>query len=256
MTGREQRLVFGDDPELYDAARPGYPGELVDDVVSLVGPAARALDVGCGTGKAAVLLAARGLNGIGVEAHPAMAALAKRNLAPYPGWQVDVSDFEAWGPAGRSGTFDFVCSAQAWHWLDPEVRLHKAHALLRRGGWLALWWNRAAGGGSPLRQAFDDVYSAIAPSVPSGGIASKGSPPPEEDASGLPFGEPVSRSYAWSRDYTADEWVALLRTQSDHMLLPAARLDQLTGEIRRLVQEHGDLYRHDYVCRLWAVQKV
>jgi SAM-dependent methyltransferase len=170
---------------------------------------------------------------------------------------VEVSDFETWEPAGQPSQFDLVCSAQAWHWVDPGVRLHKAHRLLRPGGWLALWWNRAAGNGSPLRRAFDDVYRAIAPSLPTGGIASKGGPPPpDEDASGLSFGKRVRRSYSWSHDYTADEWVALLRTQSDHRLLPPAQLDRLTWEIRRLVQEHGNLYRHEHVCRLWAVEKL
>jgi trans-aconitate methyltransferase len=56
---REQRLVFGEDPDLYDLARPSYPAALLDDLVTMVGPSARALDVGCGTGKATVLLAAR-----------------------------------------------------------------------------------------------------------------------------------------------------------------------------------------------------
>ena len=52
---REQRLVFGEDPELYDRARPTYPAALVDDVVELAGASARALDIGCGTAKATVL---------------------------------------------------------------------------------------------------------------------------------------------------------------------------------------------------------
>ena len=60
------------------------------------GPSGRGLDVGCGTAKATVLLAERGLSGIGVEADPAMAAVARHNLAGHPGWRIDVSDFETW----------------------------------------------------------------------------------------------------------------------------------------------------------------
>ncbi len=128
--------MFGEDPDLYDLARPSYPAALLDDLLTMVG-AARALDVGCGTGKATVLLAARGLNGVGIEADPAMAAVARRNLAGQPGWRIEVSDFEKWPGADREAPFDLVCSAQAWHWLDPAVRLHKAHDLLRSGGWLS-----------------------------------------------------------------------------------------------------------------------
>jgi hypothetical protein len=34
---REQRLVFGEDAELYDKARAGYPESLLDDVLAFVG---------------------------------------------------------------------------------------------------------------------------------------------------------------------------------------------------------------------------
>ena len=72
----------------------------------------------------------------------------------------------------------------------------------------------------------------------------------------MPFGEPLRKSYPWAKDYTADEWVALLRTQSDHRLLPPGQLDELTSRIHQLLQAKGGLYHHRYVCRLWAAQKL
>jgi SAM-dependent methyltransferase len=252
---REQRLVFGEDPDLYDLARPSYPAALLDDLVTMVGPSARALDVGCGTGKATVLLAARGLNGVGVEADPAMAAVAKRNLAGQPGWRIDVGDFEKWRGADGDAPFDLVCSAQAWHWLDPAVRFQKAHELLRHGGWLALWWNRPADD-ADIAEEINAIYADIAPEIAAqAGIGSKGAPPPDEDPMGASFGEPVRKSYPWAQGYTPDEWVALLRTQSDHRLLPPDQLDELTGRVRRLLQAHGGVYHHRYICRFWAAQK-
>jgi SAM-dependent methyltransferase len=252
---REQRLVFGEDPDLYDLARPSYPAALLDDLVAMVGPGARALDVGCGTGKATVLLAARGFTGVGVEADPAMAAVARRNLAGQPGWRIEVSDFEKWHPADGDTQFDLVSSAQAWHWLDPEIRLRKAHDSLRGGGWLALWWNRPADDADIARD-ISDIYAEVAPSIAAkSGIGSKGAPPPDEDPVGVSFREPVRRSYPWARDYTPDEWVALLRTQSDHRLLPADQLDELTARIRTLLEAKGGVYHHRYVCRFWAAQK-
>ncbi len=82
---REQRLVFGEDAELYDRARPGYPAALVDDVVSLVGLPCHAVDIGCGTGKATRMLAERRVMGVGVEPHAEMAAVARRNLSAFSG---------------------------------------------------------------------------------------------------------------------------------------------------------------------------
>ena len=118
-----------------------------------------------------------------------MAEVARRNLAAYPNWQIYVSDFETWQLPQGAGPFDLACSAQAWHWLHPAVRLHKAHALLRRGGWLTLWWNRPGNcdgptdddaalaetdGADEITQQINDVYAEIAPHMTAkAGIGSK-----------------------------------------------------------------------------------
>ena len=66
---------------------------------------------------------------------------------------------------------------------------------------------------------------------------------------------PVQHEFAWAREYSAEEWVQLLRTQSDHRMLPPRQLDELTAAISQVVREHGGRYRHPYVCYLWAAQK-
>jgi SAM-dependent methyltransferase len=233
---REQRLVFGEDADLYDRIRPSYPDELIDDVVALGDPPRRVLDIGCGTGRASVLLAARETAGIGVEAHPAMASVAVRNLAAFPDWTVVVSDFERWEPG--PATFDLVTCAQAWHWLDPGVRLVKAAALLRPGGWLALFWNRPGP---------DDIAAR--------GVGTSGRPQVELPSAGLGFGEPIEREYRWSQRYGATEWAELTRTQSDHRLLPPARLDRLLARLTAVIEENGGVYEHPYACWLSAVER-
>jgi ubiquinone/menaquinone biosynthesis C-methylase UbiE len=60
-------LVFGEVAETYDRALPSYPQRLVDDVVSVasLGARGRVLEVGCGTGKATLQFASRGLESPG-----------------------------------------------------------------------------------------------------------------------------------------------------------------------------------------------
>jgi SAM-dependent methyltransferase len=246
--GREQRLVFGEAAELYDRARPGYPDELIDDVLAIAGGVTWMLDAGCGTGKAAVQFAAGGIRGVGVEPDPNMAAVARRHLAG-SGWRVDVASFEAWQPAPGDAPLDLVCSAQAWHWFEPQERLRKARALLRPGGWLALWWNGPADFESDTRLAIDAVYAELAPEIGHRG-RSGGGMPELEPAPG--FGEPVRRDYRWARSYTTREWLDLLRTQSDHRMLPADRRESLIAAVGSVIDAHGGVYRHPYVCRLWA----
>jgi SAM-dependent methyltransferase len=254
---RERRLVFGEAADLYDRARPTYPAALLDDLVTLVGPHARALDVGCGTGKATRLLAERGVTGVGVEAHPAMAEVARRSLADTPGWRIDVSGFEAWDAGPDDPPFDLVTSAQAWHWLDPDVRMHKAHGLLRPGGWLALFWNTHPddqADAAEVQRALDDVYARLAPGLeglPRPEVASESLPMPED----LDFDPPIVRSYSWTQAYTTASWLDLLRTHSNHMLLPDADCDRLLAAVAEAIDAHGGKFEHRYTTQLWAARR-
>lgn len=251
---REQRLVFGEAAELYEQMRPSYPAGLLDDVVSLAGPGAHVVEAGAGTGKATRLLAARGCTGAAVEADPAMAGIARRELARYPGWRVELSEFEDWAP--RPGErFDLAVSAQAWHWLRPGVRFEQAHRLLRGGGWLALWWNRPGEDTSGLPAEIEDVYKRLAPGMSLAGMAGSRDAP-LDDFPGPPlFQPPEERAYPWSRDYTAAEWAALSRTQSDHRLLPAEQLDRVLRAVEEVIDGHGGVYHHQYSCRLWLARR-
>jgi SAM-dependent methyltransferase len=254
---RERRLVFGETADLYDKARPTYPAALLDDLVTLVGPHARAVDVGCGTGKATRLLAERGATGVGVEAHPAMAEVARASLADSPGWRVDVSGFEDWVARPHDPPFDLVTSAQAWHWIDPAVRMHKAHGLLRPGGWLALFWNTHPDDqpdAADVQRELADVYDRHAPGL-------EGLPKPATTGDNLPmpddlaFDPPITRTYSWTQDYTTATWLDLLRTHSNHMLLADDARDRLLAAAAEVVDAHGGGFTYRYLTQLWAARR-
>lgn len=245
----EQRLVFGEEAELYDRVRPSYPNELIDDVVELVGVPCRAVDAGCGTGKAAVMLAKRGVEGVGVEPDPAMAGVAARNLKPYPGWRVEVSDFEDWQPqAGEK--FDLITVAQAWHWIDRERGTRQAERLLRSGGWLAIFGHDPEFEDTPLRRTIDAIYEELSPAPSAKSQAPRGVP------AASVFGPPVEREYRGYRDYTAAEWINIERTSSDKKRLAPQQRELLLRRLGDAINEAGGVYRHRYVCRLWAAERV
>lgn len=221
-TNRARAESFGAIAEAYDKARPSYPPALVDDL--LADAPVDALDVGCGTGKAAWLLAERGVAVVGVEVDARMAAVARRH-----GIVVEVGTFEHWDPAGRR--FDLIVSGQAWHWIDPDAGAAKAARVLRPGGLLAPFWNFASVD-ARLRARIDAVYARVAPQVTDRSVLRSGGPgaiPPavgQLRATGL-FTGVAHRRYPWERDYTRDEWLALIRTHSDHSTLPAGQLAAL-----------------------------
>jgi SAM-dependent methyltransferase len=225
-TNRVRAESFGIDAETYDRARPGYPRGLIDDLVA--DAPRRALDVGCGTGRAGRLLVERGVDVLGLEIDERMAAVARGHGVP-----VEVGAFETWDAAQR--TFDLVISGQAWHWIDPVVGAAQAAAVLAPGGRLALFWNFAALTGA-ARRAVDAAYDEAAPELTETSVMRGGGPRTvPAHVAGLRqsgrFREIESRRYSWTQRYGRDEWLALVRTHSDHSTLPAGRLDALLDAI-------------------------
>ncbi len=148
-TNRQRANSFGGAAENYDAFRPRYPDQLIDDV--LAPHAHRVLEGGAGTGIASMQLIERGADLLAVEPDARMAAVARSKGIP-----VELATFEDWDPAGRR--FDLVVFAASFHWVDPAVALPKIRGILDDGGKLALIWNRLRPT-NPTRAEFEEIYS-------------------------------------------------------------------------------------------------
>jgi SAM-dependent methyltransferase len=243
---REQRLIFGEVAEDYARARPSYPDALVADVAALAG-GADALEVGAGTGKATAAFVARGLRVTAVEPSPEMAAVGRR-LVPAAEWVVSgIEDFAS------EARFDLVYAAQAWHWVDPARGFARAHAALRPGGLLALFWNRGEDGSGELRRELDAAYARLAPELSGGGGGRGTDHAAAIRASGL-FGAVEERRYAWAERRTAESYVRLMSTSSHHRLLPDGRRAALLDAIARAIAAHGGTIEIAYETELYLAR--
>lgn len=92
------RESFNRVASLYDRYRRGYPEEVVDRLVAAAGieRGRRVLEIGPGTGQLTRPLLQRGAWVTAVELGQDLAALAQRNLADYPHFEMVVSSFEDW----------------------------------------------------------------------------------------------------------------------------------------------------------------
>ena len=236
----EQRFTFDAVAEQYDRIRPGYPAALFDAALQLAGvpDAGTILEIGCGTGQATRELARRGYRILGLEPGPSLASLARTRMAGFPRVEIVGVTFEAW-PLQKA-SFDLVASAQAFHWVDPEVRFHKAADALRPGGALAVIGNVTVS--QSIRAALDAAYeehaATLAHTAPMAWYGEQGPIPHLFEESGR-FDTAVHRVESWTQRYTASEYIELLDTFSDHRLLPAVQRAALHGAIRDAVEREG-----------------
>ena len=102
-------------------------------------------------------MAAHGYDIGAIELGEQLARIARANLSPYPRVQVIHHAFETWNPAGLP-PFDLVVSAQAFHWIEPDVGYPKIHSLLKKQGHLAVIYNLFEGGAGPVNEDLAQAY--------------------------------------------------------------------------------------------------
>lgn len=262
MVALERRLTFGGVASQYDRFRPSYPERLVDDVLAFAGVASgdRVVEVGAGTGKATALFAARGAAVVAIEPSPGMAEVLRERALPSV--EVVESSFEEWDPAGGE-TFPLVYSAQAWHWVSPEVRFPKARTLLTDAGALAVFWTRPRWSESPVHAELEDVYRRAAPEM---GDEAGPMRPASVERTGMwgdwkreiadagVFEPPERRVYEWQSKYGTEEYLALLGTHSDHIVLPDERRARLFAGIADVLDRAGGSITLTYVTKLWLAR--
>lgn len=242
---------FGAVADLYDRARPSYPPELIDALLA-DGPR-RVLDVGCGTGIAGALLAARGAAVLGVEVDARMADLARAK-----GLDVEVARFEEWDPRGRR--FDLVSSAQAWHWIEPRAGAARAAAVLPAGGRLSVFWN-FGDPPAPVRARLAPIYARLEPGLENysclpGTHRARVGTTVADLAASPDFDAPQTATFTWDKTYATADWLDHLDTHSDHRALPPARRRRLLAAVGEAIDAVGGSFELPYETVLISARRV
>ena len=219
---------FGSLADQYERTRPSYPVELIERLS--LGVPGTAVDVGCGTGRVAILLGKAGWKVIGIEPDQRMAEVARSH-----GVNVIGTTFEQWDSPHNG--IDLITAGTSWHWVDPNLGYDKAAFVLRPGGTLAIFRN-SYHYAPPVSEIIESVLKLYAPHllsncVPLGTDISNRieSHRDEIESRGDLFENIEYRVFKHERRVSVDEWVAEIATHSPIMSLGDFIAEKLCSEL-------------------------
>jgi SAM-dependent methyltransferase len=242
----------------YDLYRPSYPNELVRIIRSITGipQSGKIVEIGSGTGKATILFAENGYFIHCIEPGNNLVNVAKNRLAKYPNITYEITRFEEWKE--KENYFDLVMSAQAFHWIDPEIGYKKANTSLKPGGYIALFWNMYIGIESVIDQAIEIIYKEVVPELAQQRENTEEVIRQREDAmkgSGE-FSNISVHRVEWSKRYDMENYIGLLSTYSDHICIPEKTRKELFERIARVFRRNGGILEKPYLSVLYLGKKI
>ena len=236
------RFTFNEDVINYDRMRPTYGQKIFDDIInySELNNLKSALEVGIGTGQATLPILKTGCKVTAVELGKNMAEYVKQKFLEFGNFEVFNLDFERF--SAEDDTYDIIYSATAFHWIPEEIGFTKAYRLLKPNGTIALFWNHPFVNrqDEALHNEIRRIYEKYRPN---------GQAPVEFDESMCSkyadilneygFKNIETRIYRQTRGLSADEYISLLNTYSDHRTLDIDIKNGLENEIKKAINKLG-----------------
>ncbi len=239
----ELAQVFGQVAQRYERWRPSYPGEVIDWVAERC-PGKSALEVGAGTGKATRSFVERGFHVVASDPDSAMVDVG-RSRVPRARWVVaDALEVTI------ESDLDLVYGAQVWHWLpnraDPVLA-----AKLRPCGVMAWIWNLP-----DIEEdsgLFGDLYGRFLPDAEAASRRRHRRRDSQMWRNRLAeaTGEVEVLEHHWSQPMTAEQYVGMSGTFSDHVALPHDRRRALMEAIAERINSLGGVIDLSYVTRVF-----
>lgn len=227
------RNTFGTDAENYDRFRPRYTEELFE-FISADTEGKKALEIGSGSGQATGWFLNKGYEVTCCEISSDFCDFLKEK---YKNHAITVHNLPFEDFEGENEGFDLIFSATAFHWVDRDIGFPKLFSLLKKGGRLALFWNVPYGAYDNER-LFDDIQKAY-------GSERKWGEPAEkygfcmEYLEKYPFEKIEKHIFKGHRRLSAEQYISLLETYSDHKAMEAERKNKLYENITSAIEKYG-----------------
>ncbi len=249
MTAKNDlKSTFDSVSSVYDKMRPGYVSELYEKIFGYVhiDKNSRAVEIGSGSGQATRPVLDTGCQLTAVEYGENLSELLREKFKEYPNLIVMTGKFEDMTFAENA--YDLVFSATAFHWIPEDTGYRKVFSMLRQGGAFARFANhpciskKDAALAQAIEVAYDKYYYSYYPDKKRGTVTEYTEAQSEETANiagKYGFSDIQSHLFYRERVFSADEYIQLLGTYSDHIAIEKGVREEFFSKIKEAINAHG-----------------
>jgi SAM-dependent methyltransferase len=264
IDAQEGRTLFGANPRNYNEIRPPYPDQIYEFLLATgaLRTNASTLEIGAGNGLATRRLLDFGANPLTVVEPDQRFSSLLTSLAT--GYNTDIrviaaSFEEAVLPRNH---YDLVAAATSFHWIQPSIGLAKVAAVLKPGGYVALWWHVFGDGDreDPYHEATRTILQPLA-SSPSGAPDTVpfalDTPARLRDFSSTgQFEKPAYTAYRWTFVLNTEQVGALYATFSSISRLPEEQRTTILHQLMEVADRHfGGVVERNMVSPVYVARR-
>lgn len=250
----ELKETFNTDPSSYDLLRPKYPKSLYDDIETFLklDSSTNTLEVGIGTGQATQPILDKGCSVTAIELGQELAEFSRMKYESFESFKVINGDFES--VELDDSTYDLVYAASSFHWIPIDLGLKKVLRLLKDGGMFA-WISIQPGPSAEhihIHEAIQDVYNDYRKYFEGNDVytlekiedrINKKLSKRYETFKAYGFKDVKIKTYPGSRCFSAEEYIKLISTYSDHKIMPVEIRTVFLNRIKAAIDTHGGYFK-------------
>ncbi|MCR5177604.1 MAG: methyltransferase domain-containing protein [Lachnospiraceae bacterium] len=247
---QEFRKVFDTIPDQFDRYRNRYSNELFNYLIDYagIGPGAKVLELGPGTGQASEPVINTGCEYHAIELGEHLYLKMVEKYGEHPNFHIVNDDFVThdFGDA----KFDLIYSAATIQWIPEEAAFGKTLSLLKPGGVLAMMLTSSEyrSNNEALYQKIQKLYDTYyQPDIPytHGGFRYTAAPE-------YGYTEVERREFHGKREFSAAEYVAYSGTHCDHIMIKDAIRETFFKGLHDAVEEAGGkiIFNDTYILYL------
>lgn len=234
--------TFNTEAKKYEKMRPGYVGELYNDIFDMmnINKDSNVIEIGIGGGQATLPVLKTGCNLIAVEYGENLAQVCCEKFKDYSNFSAVVGKFE--DACFEKNSYDLIYSASAFHWIPEDVGYQKVFNLLKSGGVFARFANHPFKdkGRNGLHEAMQEVYAVYLPgSLEPDEYSEQQAMDRANIANKYGFVDISYKLYNRTRTFTSKEYIELLGTYSDHIAIEEKNRKSFLSEIEAVIDSFG-----------------